>query len=122
MPIVLFTIQLVAPHAVPVGYKAHLAALPAQEPVFPQLDAASALQSPSGSVPARTGPQLPLSWADCFSFAAQASHAPAQGKLQQAPSTQNPESQSPGATQAAPSGLAARASAGCSSATSSANT
>jgi hypothetical protein len=93
-------VQLAAPQIVPAAQSAQ-APEPLQVPVVPQVAAAVAAHSLSGSLPATIAPQTPS--LPCPFFAAvQAWHVPLHAELQQTPSAQNPEAQSPFTTQALP--------------------
>ena len=72
---------------------------PLHSPFVPQLEGASFLQTPWGSItPAPTGQHSPF-WLG----SAQLTHAPEQAVMQQKPSAQNPESHSAAQSQVPPS-------------------
>src|SRR4051812_22755905 len=74
---------------------------PLQSPLWPQVDASSCLQAPWGSLAfTATGLQAPS-----LPARLQATHAPLQARLQQTPSAQKPDSQSPWVAQVEPSGF-----------------
>jgi hypothetical protein len=89
-----------APQPVPEAQSAQAPA-PSQAPLVPQVEAAVAAHSSSGSAPAAMGPQVP-SVPLPFLAAEQAWHVPPQATLQHTPSAQEPEAHCAPAVQAAP--------------------
>lgn len=99
-PVSVAPVQVV-PHAVPLLQSAHAPA-PSQAPVCPQVVAAAAAQSPSGSAPPPTGPQAPSLPAP-FAAAEQAMHTPVQAVSQHTESAQLPLWHSPTRVHVSPS-------------------
>jgi hypothetical protein len=81
-------VHVVAPQAVPLGYRRHAPA-PEQKPSCLQESEPSFVQSLSGSVPAPTLSQTP-SCPELFLSALHAWHVPVHGESQHTPSTQLP--------------------------------
>jgi hypothetical protein len=94
-------LQLLTPHEVPFA-KSSQAPDPLHAPVCWQDSGASATHESCGSTPARALPHTPSAPAP-FSAAVHAWQRPRHAVLQQTPSTQLPEWQSPPAAQVAPS-------------------
>jgi hypothetical protein len=94
--------QLEAPHDVPIAWSWQ-APEPSHAPVRPQVEAASAEHSASGSRPARIGPQTPSAPAPFFSVV-QATQGPLHAASQHVLSTQRPFWHSTFASQACPLG------------------